>query len=374
METSEATPRGGVKAEDLAGLVQGTGPFLSVYLETRADIENAGPLTEQRWRTLRSELAEAGAPEGALANVDPAIEGAHLEGGCLFAVANEGGLLHVEHGPEAPASELSHWGSLPPLASVIRWRQDHPAHVVVLTDRTGADLHAVRFGRPDIHREAGGDDDPVRKVGPGGWSQRRFQERAETTWEENAKDVAVEVERLVSSVEAGLVVVSGDVRAVQLLKESLPDPPGATIEEVGGGGRATDGSRDELEREIEQVVDAYAARRGAELLEFFERERGQRDKAAEGARDVLQALAMSQVEILLVDDAAATMQTAWFGPEAAQVALSKDDVQGLGAEDPIEAPLTDVCIRTALLTGARIAVMPAEAGVRDGLGALLRWS
>jgi hypothetical protein len=75
-----------------------------------------------------------------------------------------------------------------------------------------------------------------------------------------------------------------------------------------------------------------------------------------------------------VADEAADGRTAWFGRAPAQVAVSYKDVEALGAQDPAEASLIDVCIRTALLTGARIAVVPAQAGVREGVGAILRWA
>ena len=31
---------------------------------------------------------------------------------------------------------------------------------------------------------------PITKIAAGGWSQRRYQQRAENTWEDNARDVA----------------------------------------------------------------------------------------------------------------------------------------------------------------------------------------
>jgi hypothetical protein len=372
METSKAVPRGGVRAEDLASLVRGPGPFLTLYLDTRPDIENAGPMTEQRWRTLRGDLIDRGVPQEVLEHVDPVVSEAHLEGRCLAAVATTGGLLHAEHGPEPPPQDAT-WAALPSLLPIIEWRQQRPGHVLVLTDRRGADLYAFKFGRADIHREAGGADDPLTRSGPGGWSQRRYQQRAENTWEDNAKDVAVEVERLVDAVDARLVLVAGDVRAVQLLREALRPELGASLHEIGGG-RTEDGSDDEIEVEVERLVDMWAGQSTTELIKWFEQERGQQDKAASGAADVLAALAMSQVEVLLVADGAADGRTAWFGRAPAQVDLSREDVDSLGDRDPAEASLIDVCIRTALLTGARIAVVPAQAGVREGIGAILRWA
>ena len=81
METSEAVPRGGVRGEDLASLVRGPGPFLTLYFDTRPDVENAGRVIEQRWRTLRADLNDRSVPQEVLEHVDPVVPGAHLGGG-----------------------------------------------------------------------------------------------------------------------------------------------------------------------------------------------------------------------------------------------------------------------------------------------------
>src|SRR5690606_27450817 len=78
MRTEEAIPRTAPDLSDLARLVQRPGPFLTVYLGTDPAVENAGPRSEQRWRTCRQDLEEQGAPEDVLATVDPLVAEAHL--------------------------------------------------------------------------------------------------------------------------------------------------------------------------------------------------------------------------------------------------------------------------------------------------------
>ncbi|HVM11138.1 MAG TPA: hypothetical protein VM638_01500, partial [Actinomycetota bacterium] len=129
-----------------------------------------------------------------------------------------------------------------------------------------------------------------------------------------------------------------------------------------------------IAEEAAKLVEVVAAQDLAELIKGFEQERGQEDKAIEGIAPTLRALAMAQVEVLLVDRTLGDERTAWFGPEAAHLSQRRDDVEGLGAAWVHEGPLVDACIRSALLSGARVAVVPPEAGIRDGLGALLRWS
>jgi Bacterial archaeo-eukaryotic release factor family 2 len=48
-------------------------------------------------------------------------------------------------------------------------------HLVVVTDRLGAELIAVLPSEPDTHHEVGGEELHVPRSAPGGWSQRAFQ-------------------------------------------------------------------------------------------------------------------------------------------------------------------------------------------------------
>src|SRR3546814_15307921 len=80
MRAAETFPDVAPDLSDLEALAKGGGPFLSVYLNTEADVDNAAMRSEQRWKALRRRLAESGAPETALAQVDPLIDRAHLSG------------------------------------------------------------------------------------------------------------------------------------------------------------------------------------------------------------------------------------------------------------------------------------------------------
>ena len=187
MERAGITPQAAADTSDLAGLLKAAGPFLTVALTTEADIDNAAHRSEQRWRALRDNAAAQGAPQEALAAVDPLVPDAHLQGRGLVVVATGAGAVHVEHGPGQPDRDVARWASLPSLVQVVAWRQASPGYVTVLADRQGADLTGYRREGPEVHREAGGDDYPIRKPNAGGWSQRRYQERAEHTWERNAR-------------------------------------------------------------------------------------------------------------------------------------------------------------------------------------------
>jgi hypothetical protein len=373
MEGSGVPQHDAVPLDDLADIVAQPGPFLSVYLPAEGDVENAAHLSELRWKSLRTELEGAGAAETALASVDPLVPDAHLHGRCLAVVTTDRGVAHLEYGPRAPVRSGGVWDLVPRLLPIVEWRQTSPPWIAVLTDRTGAEVYAFRREGPDVHREAGGDEDPIRRVKPGGWSQRRYQERAQNTWQRNARDVAEVVARLAEQVRARLIVASGDVRALQLLRESLPERWLGVLEVLEGErweGRPLDEVREDLERPVRRAADQDTA----DLIGTWRAQIGREDRATEGARSTLQALARAQVQILLVHDDPQNDGSAWFGPEAIHVAGDREVLRSAGVDDPWEGRLVDVAVRAALGTGAEVRVVPAEAAPEDGVGGLLRWS
>src|SRR5947209_2158427 len=197
MDHTGVTPPVAITAPDLAEVVLGDGPFLTVYLTTEAAVENAAQRSELRWKDLRTELVRQGADERVVATVDPLVADAHLRGECLAVIANRSGVLHVTHEPDPPTRDVGRWGPLPVIGPLLEWRQSQVAHVVALVDRTGADVFCFRPHRGDQHVEVVGSDDPIHKARAGGWSQKRYQQRAENTWEANAADVAAELTDLV---------------------------------------------------------------------------------------------------------------------------------------------------------------------------------
>lgn len=351
---------------ELRALAACGGPVASLYLTTQGDIENAAQVSLQRWRGLRHALAEQGADPAALELIDPLVASAHMHGSCLAVVASAESVWHVEHGPEPPPFDFAIWDSVPTLGPLIRWRQDAPPYLLVVTDRRGADITVVgRHSRP-VERSVDGDDDlPLRKVAPGGWSQRRYQQRAENTWETHARQIAEQVQRASDEVDAEVIVVAGDVRAVELLKKHLPERLVRRVREISGG-RAPDGSEHQIEEAAHRWVATAAARSTVALLERFREERGQGDQAADGVAATFQALNLGQVEVLLAHDDWHDDRRAWFGPDPIPVATDPRLLTDLGVAAPQSGRLFDVAVRAALATGAGIWVTPLAGGPTEG--------
>jgi peptide subunit release factor 1 (eRF1) len=247
--------------------------------------------------------------------------------------------------------------------------------LVVLADRAGADIVVSTRGDDSEVQSvgAGGGDDPyLRKSQPGGWSQRRYQNRAENLWDRNAKQVADQVTELVDQHGAQLVLVAGDVRALEKLRQHLPERVAGLVREIEGG-RAPGTSVDQLADEVVKLVSTAVAEQTVALLRTFREERGQQDLGTEGVASTLAALASAQVDTLLVHDDPDDARTAWFGPEPGMVAEDAQTLRDLGVDLPSEGRLVDVAIRAAFTTGAAVRVVPSGRSVAEGLGAILRF-
>ncbi|HET9142214.1 hypothetical protein [Actinophytocola sp.] len=127
--------------------------------------------------------------------------------------------------------------------------------------RTGADIHTgAGGGQPPRITSVLGPDDEIERNAPGGRAQSRYQHRAEDSWQHNAGAVA----------GARLLVISGDVRAVQLLEERLPAwiRTETTIRHITGG-RSPDGSQPRRAETVVEVARATAAQWTGRLLSRF---------------------------------------------------------------------------------------------------------
>jgi peptide subunit release factor 1 (eRF1) len=374
MEHRGATSPGAVAVDDLRPVVEAEGPFATVLLGTDPAEANPRPRWEQRWKTVRRTLADAGTARPTLEHLDGAAAGAYRHGGAFYAVADAERLWVAESWPEPPRHEILRLAALPSLAPVLEQRQREVAHVVALVDRTGADIVSIERGGAAHDREVTGEDGPViRKSAPGGWSQRRYHARAEESWAHTAREIADALVAAVDDVDAEVLVLAGDVREVALVQAELPARVG-DLTHVVHGGRAA--GTDEVARhhDVERLLRTAVADATVELLRKLREELGQHDRGVTGAAATVAALQQARVEALLVHDDPADTRTAWFGRAPTELGLDRDTA-GFGTDDALrEGRLVDVVLRSALGTGAQARIVPTAATVDDGLGAILRWA
>lgn len=374
----------GVDLSFLAPLYDGApaAQWASAYLDASRTDADAAHAVELRWRALRESLAEAGADEPTLTAMDDAVGDRSIAGEHGQAIFASGGSVPLTCPlPRPPRREVATWGRLPAAMPLVAGLADQVAHIVVVADRTGADITAYGrlpgelLGRGSVDR----DDFYLQKVSAGDWAQAQFQRSAENSWEAAAADVAREVDHLVAGIHPPLLVTAGDVRARALLREHLSEPARRVLVEVEEGGRGKGSSAESLQRRVDQLIAEVAARGAEEALEALHQQLGEHDRGVEGLAATVAALARGQVETLLwwddPDQADPDRRhRLWAGPAPTLLALDRDDLVGMGVETPEQVPVDSAIVRALVGTGAGLVVVGDPQRVRDGVGAVLRYA
>src|SRR5947209_8523802 len=360
----------------LAKLYSIDGPFVTIYLATPSDTEQAADQLETRWKNVVRDLADAGV-DAATVDALTAARGPHDRGNTRVLVAAHGTVHRAVSLPQPPPQEAVITGQLPRLVPLLDAISLQIPHVVVLADRAGADILAYTAGPDPVEAEQVQSQRwPLHKTGRGGWSTKRYDATVHNNWHENAKDVAITVEKIAADISARIVIAAGDMQALQLLEEHLPTPLRELYVSIPGGGRHLDGSDEVVAERITEAVADQVAKDTLALLEEYSEERGQNDRATDGVVPTIDALRKGQVATLILTDARDPARTAFFGPEPVHVALTAQELLDLGVEQPWEAPLDEVLVRAALGTGAVVRFVGGgmEQAPTEGVGTLLRYA
>lgn len=371
-----------------------TEPVAAVYLGAAPDVANEYQLAwDTRWGPLAATLRGQGADEETVRALEaavaaPAAARAARGSGQVAGFARNGEAIAVVTLPGLPTPDLARHGAPADMVPLLRWAQERPAYVLVVVDRTGADIAAsIGAGSEPVYSEVEGPDDEIARNAPGGANAgpRRsptagrghgdpFQRRVEDSLAHNASAVAEAAAAALQRVEGKILVVSGDVRAQQLLLERLPEwvKQGVRIKHIKGS-RGADGSqRNRAELVAGAVREATEDELGT-LWQTFLEERSPHGLSVEGAHETLAALSGGRVGTLIVSADASDDLTAWFGPAATEVLPVGHGHPVL--PDARKGRLVDVAVRSALLTGAQVRVIPPGAGYwpMEGVGGICRY-
>jgi hypothetical protein len=333
--------------DDLKAVTDESDWFVTITIPTPSNVDDARARFELEWRNARRKLS-AGWDDDELDQLDELIGGLrHGDGASLVVVHARHGSTLVEVLDEPVSAATVAEGPLPRWATVIEARQRVIAHVVVEADRVGADLTAFDGGDVLATQTVDGSTVHIHRGHPGGWSQRRFQQRAENTWEDNARSVADAVATLARKVDAQLIAVAGDIRAQTFILESLPAEFADVTVRIDAGSPA--GIADEVVRQLSTIV-AERVTAAAELV----RAGLTSGTASIDASAIIDALREGRVDTLLVHD---------DGKPGDQADPTSRD----------GARLVDRAIVAALATDAEILVVPHLAMMDGPLAATMRW-
>ncbi|GAA1718726.1 Vms1/Ankzf1 family peptidyl-tRNA hydrolase [Brachybacterium phenoliresistens] len=339
--------------------LEADGPYLSVYLDTTRTDQRAADELATRWAQQRGTLRGAGAPDVLLAEVEETVLAPTRIGGRhgRAVLATEGGIVLDRVLPAPPLQECAAWSDRPVLLPLLQLTPYAVSQLLIEVDRSGADLHLRAPENPSIPQsenvldgeaQVDGGHDELHKTGRGGgsqhgWRSDNFEARVEDSWERNAEAVAQSVQRLVARHRPEMVLATGDVRALSLLKDELGPDVLPLLREIPGGTRGQSLDRPTFRESVREATREHIDARQRELADRFAEEQGRGGTSVAGVDEVRQALERGQVEELIFVT----------GQEPA------------GIEELLAAAIRTDAGVSALADG--VATVP------EGVGALLRW-
>jgi Bacterial archaeo-eukaryotic release factor family 2 len=364
----------------LAPVFEAAGPFATVTADVTHNTENADTELDLRVRAVAEKLTEQGAPEAVVEAVRSRLlegneggEAGTIRGRAVVAAA-DGTVVLDQALADVPRQELAEWSPRPHLLPVLRALPGRVPHVVVLTDRVGADLTLAHLpGHADEEETVEGDSFQIRKIQGGGWAHHRYQHNAENKWVHNADDVAEHIASVVRRVHPRFVLLAGDMRARQILTDRASGLWSDLIVSIDEGGRAAGADREPVERKAAELVAEHEARDEAETVEKIS-SAGAHGLAVTGKAAVVEALRKGQVETLVLADRQDEGDTLLVGNSPLELGVDQHDMDALGTHGDV-VPSDRALLAAAVATSAGVVVAP-RAALPDGVpvAAVLRYS
>lgn len=268
-----------------------------------------------------------------------------------------------------------HWifvGAVPHLYPLARANDQHPRYAAVIVDSNSARIFV--FGLAAVESREQVKSVKTRKTMMGGWSQARYQRRADNVHLHHMKDVAAVLDRIVREEKIERIVLSCEESTKPLLLAELPKHlADKIIDMVQLDIRAPE---HQIIQDTLDTLQAKDAETDAEHVQAMMDAWHANGLGVVGVSDTLMALSMGQVEELLITASPALIRDASLPEELApaQEVAVDTTVRDADAETQ-RLTIADELVTKAQQSSARIrfvedASLLAEVG---GVGAILRF-
>jgi peptide subunit release factor 1 (eRF1) len=246
-------------------------------------------------------------------------------------------------------------GPVPHLYPLARLNDQYPRYAALLLDTNSARLFV--FGLGLVEQRATVQNPKTRRTAMGGWSQARYQRRADNFHKHHIKEVIDVLDRVVADERLNHIVVSSDEVAKPILMEQLPKHLAEKVIDIAYRDVKVTPEHEVLAETLE-ALRQEDAKTDAEHVERMLGAWRAGGLGVAGPDPTLQALMMGQVEELLI------------AAKPDQLKAPKERTGDARIE------LADELIAKAQqLNGARIRFIEDDALMADvgGVGALLRF-
>ena len=274
---------------------------------------------------------------------------------------------------DAPIEQ--HWlfvGSVPHLYPLARLIDSYPRYAALILDTNKAQIFV--FGLGTTERTERVTNQKTRRTSKGGWSQARYQRRADNIHLHHIKEVIETLDKLVREEELQHVVIAGDEVALNLLREQLPRPLADKVVDSATWDRSA-GEAEILKVSLEALREKDAETDAEKVEELLGAWRSGGLGVA-GPEATIAALQLGQVDELIIAATPDTLKPVQRLPDdSAPGEVQAETSAPQGAADEGRLKLSDELVTRAQQTGARIRFIENADLLTDigGVGALLRF-
>lgn len=253
-------------------------------------------------------------------------------------------------------------GPEPGLADLARYSEDYPSYAVLLLDQKSASLMTFVQGRPRRSLNVRGTGYP-RKQQQGGWSQRRYQMRADERTEAFVRGVAEETRRVLDETGVKMLILAGNDQITSAVRNELHESIQQFI--IGTVNLPIEASPTDIVEVVQPIVNQVERDREAAAVQAV-RDGVGTGTGAGGAADVLRALEAGQVQMLVMNDD--FQAEGWtdlvlglygVGPKPTTHPM------GGNVDDILSLPLDQTFVRLALQTDAEIEIVASNVPVSE---------
>jgi peptide subunit release factor 1 (eRF1) len=366
--------------EVLAALEPSPFPVISLYLSLTPNAvgrENwdafVRKVFHERGKALQVDSPERGSFDKDAGRIREYLEqprDASCQGLAIF--ASSGSELFEAVPLETPFDD--HWmfvGSVPHLYPLAKLIDSYPRYAAVMLDTNKARIVVSSVGA--AKRQENVVSDKTRRTSKGGWSQARYQRRADNVHMHHMKEVVDALDKVVREEDINQIVISADETVLAKLREQMP---AHLIEKIvdtvplqrnAGDDAVLESAFDAIrikdaETDVEKVQELLDEWQGSGL-------------GVVGPEATLSAFELGQVEELIITGSVDTLKPVQKLPDNAATEMTAETSAPQGAMDDARLKLSAELIKRAQQTAARIrfiedATLLEEVG---GVGALLRF-
>ncbi|KUI35045.1 hypothetical protein [Mycobacterium sp. GA-2829] len=364
-----------MQSERFRTLAESKGPYASVYFDDSHDTEDANAQRDLKWRAVREQFEQQGAPAELIEAVERAVLDAPpaVGRGGRGLIAGADGVLLDEHLIRPPETPLVRFSPLPYLVPVIEHGALHSTYVIVTVDHAGADI-AVHRDRTVQSDTVDGGGYPIHKADsaetPGyGDPQRRSMEAGR----KNLRAVAERLATLVDEVSPEVIFVVGEVQSRSDLAPTLDERVAERVVELDLGARNSGFDEADLQHAVEEEFLKRRVSAIEHAAEQFTQASGQGSGlATQGLHGVCAALRAGAVETLIIGDVGDATVVA--GDDLLTVAPNANVLSELGTAPAQTLRADEALPLAAVRTGAALVRTDERIDPDDGIAAVLRYA